>query len=184
MTNEWETMFDEIIADIKGKSSGGNPVQYLKDTMVVKLVMPEGETNPAKAFYRYATTFKKDNKETKGEQFLIPAVILEATDDQYVNKEQIRYLRVPKTVLIQIYTLLKDQWDFFGERGDRVKIIQSKTAGKTEYSTVPMNYPKNITEEKKFTHVGLPFPEMTMEEAAEKQQEIGKTDDHRLPFQM
>lgn len=177
---EWDTMFDEILADIRGNSTGGNPVQYLKDTMIVKLVMPEGETNPAHAFYRYSTTFKKDGKETRGEQFLIPAVVLESTDSQYVNKESIRYLRVPKTVLIQIYTLLKDQWDFFGERGDRIKIVKLNNA--PWYTTTPLNYPKNFKEEDKFNHVGLSFPSISMEEAAEKQQEIGKDD--RLPFQM
>lgn len=139
--------------------SGGN-VQYIsKDGDIrVKLVLTPGltETN---WFVPFENIYKGDRKTA----FLVPVVIVGGDDKSIVNKDKVKYLKLPPTAIKGIINLFDKDWELFSDDGPIVSITRGKGKnGVTEF--VVTNAPG------KFAQSKAEVPEQTIHEAAEDQQ--------------
>lgn len=150
-------------------NAGGTrgPVQYLKDgSVTIKLMLPPGrKTHPdlnkgEKPFYELF-----QNRFTDGKDYtyaLIAGVIIEADDDSIVNREQVRYIKVTKGIVLEILSNMGRWKTLFNEGEGNVYIInKGKKGGKVNYTTAP--------DMETFDASGLEWPEISIEEAAEEQ---------------
>lgn len=154
-------IFADIMNDINKGSRGGN-VQYLKDgDTTVKLVMPAGRTDIRTFYQPFQATFK-------GELFpyyLVAGVITEADEDGVADPKRVRFIKVTKTIMVEIVNLLQKKWDLFGHEGNRAGVIvitKGKKNGKPSYNVTVL--PDSIDA------TNLPHPEQSIEEAAAEQE--------------
>lgn len=152
-------IFADIMNDLNAGNRGGN-VQFLKDgDTTLKLLMPEGRTDP-RLFYQ------KFNAWYKGEAFpyfLVCAVITEADEDGVADPARIRYVKVTKSIMLEIVNLMQKKWKLFEVSGPVITITKGKKSGKVAYNVAAI--PET------FDAAGLTFPEQSIEDAALGQEE-------------
>lgn len=157
--NKATGIFADILNDLNKGSRGGN-VQYLKEgDTTLKLVMPEGRTDLRTFYQPFQATFK-------GElfpYFLVAAVITEADEDGVADKTRIRYVKVTKTIMLEIVNLLQKKWKLFDVSGPVITVTKGKKSGKVAYNVAAI--PDT------FDATGLPFPEQSIEDAAQEQED-------------
>lgn len=151
-------IFADIIADLNRGSKSGN-VQYLKDgDTTIKLLMPEGRTDMRGFYEAYQSKFK-------GEFFpyyLVTGVITEADEDEVADATKIRYIKVTKSILLEIVNLLQKKWKLLDDNGPVIVITKGKKSGKISYTVAAV--PDS------FDAAGLEFPEQSITEAAAAQE--------------
>jgi hypothetical protein len=154
-----QDIWTDVIAELNKDAKTGS-VQFLRDgDTTVKLVLPAGRTDP-RAFYEpFMATYK-------GEQFkyfLVAGVITEADEDGVADPGRVRYVKVTKTILLELINLLQKRWKLFDDEGSLVVITKGKKAGKTAYSVAAI--PET------FNSAGLPHPEESIDQAARDQED-------------
>jgi hypothetical protein len=151
-------VFADILTDLNKDSKSG-AVQFLKDgDTTVKLVLPQGRTDLRQFYESFMATWK-------GEQFryfLVAGVITEADEDGVADVDKVRYIKVTKTILLEIVNLLTKRWKLFDDEGSLIVITKGKKQGKASYSVAAI--PET------FNSAGLPFPDQSIEDAAADQE--------------
>lgn len=156
----------DILADL-AKDSKPSPVQYLRDgSTTIKLVLPEGRTDVRGFYQKFNATFKGD----LFPYYLVAGVITEADEDGVEDTTRVRYIKVTKSILIEIATAMTNKWKPFtpiGETDPRnclIIINKGKKSGKVSYSVQPVP--------EVFEPVGeLSWPDISIEQAALDQEE-------------
>ena len=152
-------IFADILNDLNKDSKGGN-VQFLKDgDTTLKLVMPEGRTDVRTFYQPFKATFK-------GElfpYFLVAGVITEADEDGVADPTRIRYVKVTKTIMLEIVNLMQKKWKLFDAAGPVITITKGKKANKVAYNVAAI--PDT------FDTAGLASPDQAIEEAAADQED-------------
>lgn len=157
-----------LYAGQSNTGGGKRAVQFMSGEtaeFIVKLLPKEGQSpipvNEDEVVvwwlsYEEYSPWKKD----VGMQCLINVVVLNSTVEGAADTKNIKYLKVPPSVVDLILTQL-EQWDLLDTESEVVKIVKGKVKGKTQYSVIPQR-------KTKFNAYGLPYPETTMEDAANK----------------
>ena len=152
-------VFADILNDLNKDSKGGGNVQFLKEgDTTLKLVMPKGRTDIRTFYQPFRATFK-------GEQFtyyLVAAVIIDADEEGVADPTRIRYVKVTKSIMLEIVNLLQKRWQLLDTAGPVIVVTKGKKNGKVAYSVAAL--PDT------FDAYGLPYPEQSIEEAAEEQE--------------
>jgi hypothetical protein len=157
----------DILGDL-AKDSKPSPVQYLKDgATTIKLLLPAGR-NDVRGFYqKFMATFKTE----QFPYYLVCGIITEADEDGVADPERVRYIKVTKTVLIEIANLMQNKWKPFTPLGVAdprdclVVVTRGKKSGKVAYSVTAVPEVFELAEGKE-----LSWPEIDIEEAATEQE--------------
>lgn len=167
-----DKIFSDIIADLASDSKPQN-IQYLRDgDTTMKLTMPPGRTDIRQFYQKFNATYKGDIVP----YYLISGIITDADEDGVANPNRVRYVKVTKTILIEIVNLLTKKWDLFGDPGDLIVILKGKKSGKTSYSVTALK--------ENFSHpVDLQWPDVEIETAAQQEEEkSAEQDAGNIPF--
>lgn len=171
-----EMDFKDLLAEIKAdiaKNQAGGPVQYLKENgeYVVKLLLPKGAKD-IRGFY--AGPYQGNFKGTVTQNYLICGVILEAPADGVANKDRVRYIKVGSQIMNGIVDAL-GRWKgrLFAADGPTIVINRREKSNKTEYTAAPG--PDT------FDATGLEHPELSIQEAVEKEIEKDSKQESEAP---
>lgn len=155
-TDDWEKLLGEVKAATESDSNGD--IVYLKaEKTRLRLVIP-----PDRTLRTFFAQVDKVYQGKAGIAFIIPAVIIQSSnkEDQNVDPDRVRYVRIAKTILPQIISQLTEGYDLFGlTSGHAITIEKTEAKKRTSYlvKTSPRPVPVNPTN----------WPESTMSEAAE-----------------
>lgn len=164
----------DILTDL-AKDSKPSPVQYLRDgATTVKLLLPEGRTDVRGFYERFMATFKNE----QFPYYLVCGIITEADEDGVEDLTRVRFIKVTKTILIEIANLMTNKWKPFTAIGTEdprnclVVITKGKKANKVFYSVtaIPEVYEQPAG-------VDLSWPDISIEQAALDQEESSATRD-------
>lgn len=137
-------------------STGGGLVQFIKDgDTTIKLV-------PVDATGRFFATYTSVFNGQPQQSALISCVILACDNEGVANKERIRYLKVPVTIVKKILNDIGKGWELLEAKSETYTITRGKTNGKTSYNGTVIN--------RKFDFTGIELPEQTIDEAGAEQQ--------------
>lgn len=150
--------FADILSDL-GRDGSPSNVQFLKDgDHTIALVLPKGRTDIRQFYQRFDSSYKGEALV----RYLIAGVITEADDDGMADESKVRYIKVTKTVLLQIVNLLSKRWDLFGADASLIVITKGKKGGKVSYSVAAIP--------EKFDRSNAQYPDQSIEEAANDQE--------------
>lgn len=159
MPNKWEKKLDEMESDVSGDT------RYIKEGKIrVKLVL-EDEAND-ESWYTPCNRWYKGKKSKK---YLLRAII------KGDEKQQVRYLPAPRTVLKQIISMLAEGYELLDtKKSHLISINRSGSGRETTYVVLPS--PKVI---KIKGDIIDPEEWDTLEEAAEgiEQRDLDREDD-------
>lgn len=170
---------NDILADL-AKDSKPSPVQYLRDgDTTIKLVLPAGRTDVRGFYQRFMATFKQE----QFPYYLVAGVIVQADEDGVADAARVRYIKVTKSILMEIANLIAKRWKLFEDDGSLIVITKGKKSGKVAYNVVAIpetytSYLQDGNAERVVPALNtLPMPEISIEEAAADQEESSASRD-------
>lgn len=126
--NKWQTLLDQI-----GGEGGDQTVYYLKQRVTrIRLVLKPGQ--PEEKFY--APTLRWYQGKSK-EMFLVWGLVIGTSkdDDAQVSPTKVRAIRIPRTILRSILSLLAEEHELFDPTdGKGLKIVREEGAGIVKYT--------------------------------------------------
>ena len=149
----------QAMIDDLAKDSTPSDVIFLKEgSSYVKLAMPAGR-RPDESFYqKFISTFSDGSQST---YYLIAGVIVAADADGVADPNKVVYIKVPKTVILDIINHLSKKWQLFATRGPVFEIGRIKNGKKTDYRCGI-----DPDEDTFFSLEGRTWPETSIEESA------------------
>jgi len=123
----------DIMSDLNKDSKVG-PVQFLKDgDTTIKLLMPAGRTDIRLFYQRFMTQWKTGPQP----YFLVAGIITEADEDGVADPTRVRYIKLTKTIVLELVNLISKKWKLFADEGPLVVVTKGKGKnGKVEYKTI------------------------------------------------